>query len=78
MEKTGFYGYVYDFSIDYDPIIADYITNIHKYLIKTWYIINKMFIFIKKCFFIAMTFFSCNALTCFSINNQQCKISNII
>ena len=35
--------------------------------------------FIKKCFFIAMTFFSCSALNaiplkCVSINNQECKV----
>ena len=31
MKKTGLYGYVYDFSVDYDSIdIAD-IFNIHKY-----------------------------------------------
>ena len=30
--------------------------------------------FIKKCFFTAMTFFSCNALKCVSIDNQECKV----
>ena len=34
MKKTGFYGYVYDFSVDYDAIAADDILDIHKYLIK--------------------------------------------
>ena len=33
-----------------------------------------MFGFIKKWFFIAVTFFSCNALKCVSMNNQECKI----
>ena len=38
-----------------------------------------MFGFIKKCFFIAMIFFSCNVLNvnslkCVSMNNQECKI----
>ena len=38
-----------------------------------------MFRFIKKCFFTAMTFFSCNvsnvnSLKCVSMNNQECKI----
>ena len=38
-----------------------------------------MFGFIKKCFFTAMTFFSCgvfnvNSLECVSMNNQECKI----
>ena len=33
-----------------------------------------MFGFIKKWFFIAVTFFSCNTLKCISMNNQECKI----
>ena len=38
-----------------------------------------MFGFIKKCFFTAITFFSCsvlnvNSLECVSMNNQECKI----
>ena len=36
MKKTGFYGYVYDFSIDYDAIAADDILGIHKYLMKKY------------------------------------------
>ena len=32
MKKTGFNGYVYDFSVNYDAI-AD-IKNIHKYLMR--------------------------------------------
>ena len=34
MKKTGFYGYVYDFSVDYDAIAAYNILDIHKYLMK--------------------------------------------
>ena len=36
-----------------------------------------IFRFIKKCFFIAVTFFNLsnvNSLECFSVNNQECKI----
>ena len=33
-----------------------------------------MFRFIKKVFVEAMSFFSCNALKCDSMNNQECKI----
>ena len=32
MKKTGFYGNVCDFSVDYDNISVDNILNIHKYL----------------------------------------------
>ena len=33
-----------------------------------------MFGFIKKMFVVAMSFLSCNALKCVSMNNQACKI----
>ena len=31
---TGFYGYVYDFSVDYYAIAVDDILNNYKYLVK--------------------------------------------
>ena len=34
MKKTGLYGYVYNFSVDYDNIDVADILDIHKYLIK--------------------------------------------
>ena len=34
MKKTGFDGYVYDFSVDYDAIAVDDIVDIHNYLMK--------------------------------------------
>ena len=34
MKKTGFSGYVYDFSVDYDATDIDDIVDIHKYLMK--------------------------------------------
>ena len=34
MKKTGFNGYVYDFSIEYDAITVDHILDIDKYLMK--------------------------------------------
>ena len=34
MKKTGFNGYVYDFSVDYDATDVDDIIDIHKYLMK--------------------------------------------
>ena len=33
-KKTGFIGYHYDFSVDYDPTDVDDIVDIHRYLIK--------------------------------------------
>ena len=34
MKITGFNGYVYDFSVDYDATDVDEINDIHKYLIR--------------------------------------------
>ena len=34
MKKTGFNGYVYDFSVDYDANDVDDIKDTHKYLMK--------------------------------------------
>ena len=34
MKRTGFTGYVYDFSVGYDDIEVNNITDIHKYLMK--------------------------------------------
>ena len=34
MKKTEYTGYVYDFSVDYEPITVDDIKDIHKYLMK--------------------------------------------
>ena len=34
MKKTGFTGYVYDFSVNYGAIAVNDIKNIHKYLMK--------------------------------------------
>ena len=34
IKKTGFNGYIYDFSVDYDSIDVDDILDIHKYLMK--------------------------------------------
>ena len=34
MKRTGFNGYVYDFSVDYDDIAVGDIKNTHKYLME--------------------------------------------
>ena len=34
IKKTGFHGYVYDFSVDYGAIDVDDIKDIHKYLMR--------------------------------------------
>ena len=41
-KKTGFNGYAYDFSVNYNAITVDEILDIHKYLMKKhdikWYL----------------------------------------
>ena len=39
MKKTGFTGYVYDFSVDYETIAVNNIKNIHKYLMEKYNIV---------------------------------------
>ena len=76
MKKTAFYGHVYDFSVDYDVItinILYYIRHLQVFNERAWYGINRMFRFMKHIYVTAMTFFSCNALKCVSMNNQECK-----
>ena len=34
MKRTGFSGYAYDFSVDYEATDVDDIEDIHKYLMK--------------------------------------------
>ena len=34
MKRTGFTGYVYNFSADYEAVAVDNIKNVHKYLMK--------------------------------------------
>ena len=58
MKKTGFNGYVYDFSADYDVNDVDNIKDIHKYLMKENNIVKKMFKFIKRIFSTRLTILS--------------------
>ena len=79
MKKTGFNGYVYDFSVDYDATDVGDIVDIHNYLMKENNIVQiNMFGFVKKVFFVGLailsSFTSVNSLSCFSMNNQECKI----
>ena len=34
MKRTGFNGYIYDFSVEYDTIAVGNVLDIHKYLMK--------------------------------------------
>ena len=46
------------FSVDYDAIAVDDILDIHNYLMKKMTQCNKMFGFIKECFFTGLAFLS--------------------
>ena len=51
MKTTGFNGYVYDFSVDYDATVVDDIKDIHKYLMKKNDIVKWKYLdLLKKCF----------------------------
>ena len=73
MKKTGFHGYVYDFSVDYDSTDVEDFKDIHKYLMKkNDIVLMKIFGFVKKVFFIELTilsdFTSVSSLSCISMN----------
>ena len=34
MKKTKLFGYVYDFSLDYDSVNVDCVSDVHKYLME--------------------------------------------
>ena len=54
-KKTGLFGYVYDFSVDYDTVDIDNILDIYKYLMKK----NN----IKQCFNIKQVFITLLSLS---------------
>ena len=56
MKRTGFNGYVYDFSVDYGVTDVDDLLDIHKYLVKKKknIVYMKMFGFVKKVFFVGL------------------------
>ena len=79
MKKTGFTGYVYDFSADYNATTIDNIEeDIHNYLMKKNDNVSiKVFSFVKKVFVLGLTVLSSSitgALNCVSMNNQKCKL----
>ena len=50
MKRTGFNGYVYGFSVDYDAIAVDDILDIHKCLMKKNSMIQKCLDLLKNLF----------------------------
>ena len=68
MKKTGFYSYVYDFSVDYDAIDVDDIRDIHNYLVKKSNILHLLL----KVFYIRSLCLSCKKL----IIGNRCSETN--
>ena len=66
MRKTGLYGYVYNFSVDYDDDAIVDILDIYKNLMKKKWDSIKCFMLIKRVFVVAMAFFNCKFLECFN------------
>ena len=79
LKRTGFNGYVYDFSVDYDAIAVDEILDIHKYLMKNNNMTQKCLV-LSKVFFTGSTILSSinllavTPLGCISMINQECKV----
>ena len=77
MKKTGFNGYVNDFSVDYDATDFDDIVDIHNYLMKKKHIVNKdVWIYYKNIFLtvlLCVNLLTANSLSCISMKNQECK-----
>ena len=48
LKKSGLYGYVYDFSVDYDRVDVNYLLDIYKYFIKK-YNTKQCLNLLKKC-----------------------------
>ena len=68
--KTGLNGYIYEFSVDYDAIAVDNILDIHKYLMEKNGIYYNCLNLLKRCFFVAITFFSFNPS---NVNSLECE-----
>ena len=75
---TGFYGYVYDFSIDYKAITNNKIHDIYAYLMKKKTILYKMFRIKKKMLATIFLVSNVNSLKCVLIKNQECKVREVI
>ena len=80
MKKTGLYGHVYDFSVDYNAIAVGNILDIHTYVMKKNDI--KSLDLLKKMFITVTGFTGSNANVnpkkCVSISNQGCRVRSAI
>ena len=78
MKKTGFHGYVPNFSVDYDVIAVDAVWDISNYMMKNMIYessnnINKIVGYIKKIFIAAIKFVSSGALKYVPVIDEKCK-----
>ena len=77
MKKTGFNGYLYDFSVDYDATDVDNIVDIHEYLMKKNDTVFFTGLTILSSFIntipLSTAPLNANKLSGISVNNQPCK-----
>ena len=77
MKKTGFNGYLYDFSVDYDATDVDDIVDIHEYLMKKNDTVFFTGLTILSSFIntipLSTAPLNANKLSGISVNNQPCK-----
>ena len=78
MIKTGLNGYVYEFNVDYgiysETDFSEFISHIHNYLMAKYNVKwNKLFVFVKKIFYIG-SLFSSSLVSTTSLNCISMKI----
>ena len=88
MKNTGLYGYVYDFSVDYDNIHVDDILDIHKYFMKQHAtkccldLFKKIIGLLNACiigsFGESLNYNSKRPIKCLTLNNRPCQARPIL
>ena len=76
MAKTGLYGYVFYFSVEYDSTdVAEFQVIINIYWLRAK---QKIFGFIKKMFIGLLSFRNSLATQCVSLNNEPCIVRSAL
>ena len=76
-QKTSLHGNIHDFSVEHGVFSDFEIHDIHAYLMKKT-ILYKMFKVIKEILAIIFLASNANSLKCISIENQECKVREVI
>ena len=75
-QKTGLFGCVHDFAVDYVPVTVGTIHDNHGYLMKKM-VLYKMFSLMKKILILVLAS-TINAIPCVSLKSQECKVREVI